>query len=260
MIRYIVRKEDCNDLNKRLPNARAFVDYEHWYISLERGYGVKPDVKSWHNELNKMFNLQELVFFADFSNVGLRAELDKLRNETKMIIDTQNPSAYYKKDFTDFIMLDYIYQSAMTEKKTDVFVIFTGDGHFSSVVRFLTGKCKKKVFIYGVTNAVSSQLKSAATYTREVPTDTDVYREYYRMIIDQMNYLYVHRELTDSATEQKITADAARKNYIEPKLLTGAFRKLVDDGYIYLAPAEAGNKKTYKANWELLKRDNLWQT
>ena len=248
-------------MNKRLPNARAFVDYEHWYISLERGYGVKPDVKSWHNELKRMYNVQELVFFADFSNIGMRAELDKLRNETKMIIDTQNPSAYYKKDFTDFIMLDYIYQCAMTEKKTDVFVIFTGDGHFSSVVRFLTGKCGKKVVIYGVTNALSSQLKSAATLTREVPTDTDVYRDYYRMIIDQMNYLYVHRELADAATEQKILSEAARKNYMDPKMLTGAFRKLTDGGYIYPAPSEAGTKsRTYRANWELMKRDSLWQS
>ncbi len=248
-------------MKKRLPNARAFVDFEHWYISLYRLYGTKPDVKSWHNELNKQYDLQELVFFADFSNVSLRAELDKLRNETKMIIDTQNPSAYYKKDFTDFIMLDYIYQSAMTEKKTDVFIIFTGDGHFSSVVRFLTGKCRKKVVIYGVTNALSSQLKSAATVTREVPTDTEIYKEYYKMIIDQMNYLYVHRELADSATEQKILAEAARKNYIDPKHLSGAFRKLADDGYIYAAPGEPKSKvRLYKANWELLKRDGLWQS
>ena len=95
---------------KKLPRCIAVVDFEHWYISLERQYSMKPDIKAWKDGLEKDYNIEEIAFFGDFSNQGLRGELDKIRNATSMIIDTQNNSEYYKKDFTDFIMLDYIYQ------------------------------------------------------------------------------------------------------------------------------------------------------
>ena len=30
-----------------LPTAVAFVDYESWYVSLIKNYGIKPDIKGW---------------------------------------------------------------------------------------------------------------------------------------------------------------------------------------------------------------------
>ena len=127
------------------PKCIAFVDFEHWYIALERQYGVKPDLKGWKAELMAKYEVDEIAVFGDFSNVGLRGELDKIRDITQMVFDTKNSSEHYKKDFTDFIMLDYIYQKAMTRKDIDTFIIFTGDGHFSSVVRFIINQCHKNV-------------------------------------------------------------------------------------------------------------------
>ena len=141
------------------PKCMAFVDFEHWYIALERQYGVKPDLKGWKADLMAKYEVEEIAVFGDFSNVGLRGELDKIRDITQMVFDTKNSSEHYKKDFTDFIMLDYIYQKAMTRKDIDTFIIFTGDGHFSSVVRFIINQCHKKVGIYGITGALSFQLK-----------------------------------------------------------------------------------------------------
>lgn len=161
-----------------LPRAVAFVDFEHWYISLERMYSVKPDVKAWAEELRKNYDVEEIAIFADFSNTGLRGELEKIRNVTNIIIDTKNQSEHYKKDFTDFIMLDYIYQRAMTKKNIDTFIIFTGDGHFTSVVRFIINQCRKKVGIYGITGATSSQLKASASWCRELPSDSEIFRTY----------------------------------------------------------------------------------
>ena len=106
---------------KKLPGCIGFVDFEHWYISLERQYGVKPDIKGWKAELEKSFEVEEIAVFGDFSNAGLRAELDKIRDVTPMVFDTKNPSEHYKKDFTDFIMLDYIYQKAMTSRHLHYF-------------------------------------------------------------------------------------------------------------------------------------------
>ena len=85
---------------KKLPGCIAFVDFEHWYISLERQYGVKPDIRGWKAELEKSFEVEEIAVFGDFSNSGLRAELDKIRDVTPMVFDTKNPSEHYKKDFT----------------------------------------------------------------------------------------------------------------------------------------------------------------
>ena len=40
--------------NKK-PLCTAFVDFEHWYIGLERQYGVKPDIKAWKEQLEKEY-------------------------------------------------------------------------------------------------------------------------------------------------------------------------------------------------------------
>ena len=48
------------------PSCIAFVDFEHWYISLDRYYSVRPDVRSWANELEKNYDVREIAVFADF--------------------------------------------------------------------------------------------------------------------------------------------------------------------------------------------------
>ena len=64
--------------------------------------------------------------------------MHKIRGYTNDIVETKNGGGYFKKDFTDFIMLDRIYQTAYTKKDIDTYIIFTGDGHFSSAVLFLS--------------------------------------------------------------------------------------------------------------------------
>ena len=108
------------------PKCIAFVDFEHWYIGLERQYGVKPDLKGWKEELMTKYEVDEIAVFGDFSNIGLRGELDKIRDITQMVFDTKNSSEHYKKDFTDFILLDYIYQKAMTRRGTSVSAAWVG--------------------------------------------------------------------------------------------------------------------------------------
>ena len=82
---------------RKLPGCIGFVDFEHWYISLERQYGVKPDIKGWKAELEKNYDVEEIAVFGDFSNPGLRGELDKIRDVTPMVFDTKNSSEHYKK-------------------------------------------------------------------------------------------------------------------------------------------------------------------
>ena len=250
-------------LRKRisLPRAIAFVDFEHWYISLERQYSVKPDIKAWAESLKAKYDLVEISIFADFSNPGMRAELEKIRDVTNLIIDTKNPSEHYKKDFTDFIMLDHIYQRAMTGKDIDTFIIFTGDGHFNSVVRFIINQCRKKVGIYGVTNATSSQLKQSASWCKEIPSDTEIYRTYYKRIVETFDYLTVHREFEKNGTFDKIVSRVSQKGKIEKKSVSSALEQMISEGYVYKTAAVGENGKKIgilKPNWELLARDGLW--
>ena len=246
---------------KKKPLCTAFVDFEHWYIGLERQYGVKPDIKGWKEQLEKEYEVEEIAVFGDFSNVGLRGELDKLRDTTPIIFDTKTHSEHYKKDFTDFIMLDYIYQKAMMRRDIDTFIIFTGDGHFSSVVRFIINQCKKQVGIYGVTNALSAQLKLSASFYHEIPSDSEVYQTDYKLIAQNFDYLTVHREFGINSTPEKIVERISAKHKIEKVEIAKALCQMLDDGYIYKAivkDEKHGKLSVLKPNWELLSRDKLW--
>lgn len=156
------------------PSAIAFVDYEHWYISMDRVFKSKPDIRKWCNTISQQYDVRDILFFGDFSNPSLRAEITRIREVSSSIIETQNASAFHKKDYTDFIMLDHIYQRAMTYgTDTDVFIIFSGDGHFSSVTSFLVNRCNKTVAVYGVRDCLSTQLKNTASVASEWPLDED---------------------------------------------------------------------------------------
>ena len=97
--------------------------------------------------------------------------MHKIRAYTNDIVETKNGGGYFKKDFTDFIMLDKIYQTAYSDKDIDTYIIFTGDSHLTSVVLFLKNVCRKKVVVYGVKNAFSGQLMTAASKRRVIEPD-----------------------------------------------------------------------------------------
>lgn len=150
-------------------------------------YSLRPRVRQWRDSIAEKYDIKEMLFFADFSNSGMRAEIPRIREVTNYIIETQNTSPHYKKDFTDFIMLDHIYQKALSSPDVDTFIIFTGDGHFSSVVRFLVQSCGKKVIIFAVRDGLSGMLKSVCSKSYEVPTDSEIDITYYSMIAKQIN-------------------------------------------------------------------------
>ena len=147
----------------------------------------------------------------------------------------------------------------MTNSNADIFIIFTGDGHFSSVVRFIINDCRKKVGIYGVKNALSYQLKEYASWYREVPANEKAVNAYYKMIANYMSYLMVHRE---EATEKSIIEKVSEKNDVKKKAVAFALSQMIKDGYIMKSPAPKGGKSkkdpSLKANWELLQKDKIW--
>lgn len=219
---------------------------------------MRPDITAWHDELMKKYNIRNIVFFADFSNVKLKNEIVNIRKITNSVIDTQN-SGHYKKDYTDFIMLDYIYQNAIDSDKTDVHIIFTGDGHFSSVANFLKNKLRKKVVIYGVSGAFSSRLKDAATECHELPTAEEK-NKYYKMIVDNFRYIESQKNKRIVPTFMSTVETLSLQNGVPQEKIKDALSEMIDNNYIIKKERSMGrgqNVKILEANWKKINKDRI---
>ena len=245
------------------PKAIAFVDFEHWYISLDKMHHLRPDIKAWRDELSERFDMKEIIFFADFSNQSLRSEIPKIREITNYIIETQNASSNYKKDFTDFIMLDHIYQNAMNSDDIDTFVLFSGDGHFNSVVNFLTSRLKKKVLVYGIRDAMSNQLRNSATWCITLPKNNDPDLEIYKMILRNMKYLKDKNSSSNGKyypTFWPTVEMVSRLNKLKKKDVAEALRKMISKGYIIQLSEKLPDGKVIKylsVKWNKCESDGI---
>ncbi len=252
----------------RKPQAVAFVDYEHWYISLDKLHHKKPDIKSWYKDISSKYDVKDIIFFADFSNTAIRLEIPKIREVSSTIVETQNTSTHHKKDFTDFIMLDHIYQKAVKSNEIDTFIIFSGDGHFSSAVSFLVTRCNKEVGIYGVKDAMSTQLRNCASWSIEVPGRDEELYNCYHLILSSLKNLSTGKNKKGKSKVKKqyptfwATIEAvSRKNGIDKGYVTKAMRKLLDGGYITQRHTRVNPMKTIKVlnvNWDAAKKDGIW--
>ncbi len=229
-----------------LPKAVAFVDYEHWYISLKNNYGLAPNIKGWFEDLNSKFNLVEVNFFADFSHKSLADEIGRIRLFSNKIIDTRSPNGV-KKDFTDFIILDNMYQKALSSDDIDVFILFSGDGHFSSVTSFLKNFYHKQVVIYGVNGSFSKQLRETANSFYILPTEQDINESYYSTIFGYLKTSQ-HPKL-DEAIEH-----AAKKHRGVPKQkIAAAIKTLMQNDVISeraIANSKGKKQKMLFVDWE----------
>lgn len=240
--------------------AAVFIDYEHWYISLEKNFHIRPNIKEFADEINAQFDISEMVFFGDFSNTSLNAEMHKIRGFTNKIVETNSGGSFYKKDFTDFIMLDHIYRTAFTEKDIDTYIIFTGDGHFSSAVLFLKQTCKKNVIVYGVRNAFSGQLKQTASQWREIPTANDEILPYKRMILASL-YALSEEYKKPRASFIKTVENVAERFNADKSLVKLALESLIEDKYVIQYEAKIGLKQVrlLRADFDKAERDGIYK-
>lgn len=243
---------------EKKPAAAVFVDFEHWYISITKLHGTKPNIKTWARSLAKKYDIKDISFFGDFSNPSLAGEILKIRAVTNNIIQTSN-TGNYKKDFTDFIMLDHIYQKAMFSPDIDAFIIFSGDGHFSSAASCLKNNCGKEVGIYGVKDAFSHQLKEIATWFEEVPSKTELYEKYFDMILTNLKEL--ETTSVNSRPSFSKTVEAVSNIYGAPEeKIREALSILIESGYILRKETAYGRKKvmTLDIDWDKINEDEIW--
>ena len=242
--------------------AVAFVDYEHWSISLSKLYKQKPQIKPWFDKLSEEYQLEEVYFFADFAGTSLKDDVPKIREVTNFIIETGSQTLHRKKDFTDFIMLDRIYQTAMTRNDIEVYIIFSGDGHFASAVQFLRGKLGRTVGVYGVKDAFSQQLQSTATWVREIPDETEKLRGYYFPILKNIHHLESNN--LDGRVVYptfRATVEAVTKHYKLPyKEVRGALAEMIEREYISQKDIRTDGKelKILEVDWKKAANDGIW--
>ncbi len=239
--------------------ALVFVDYEYWFYSYKNKFGIRPDFARWKADLEKDYALAELYIFADFASPGLGEELRRLKQYTDKVIDTGTVGQRYKKDMTDFIMLDEIYQSAVSRRGIDTFILFTGDGHFQSVVRYLVHKLRKRVVIYGVSETFSRSLQAAATETLLLPLETELFEQYRDMILKDLAHC---AERFDIVPTFLSTIDAVVSRFgALPEYTRRVLQELIDEGYIYQKEQRMRFGKTIKAlatDWERLIKEGIW--
>ncbi len=214
------------------PEAVVFVDYEHWHVSLYKKYSMRPQIRAWKDSLAKDYEIRDIYFFGDFSNQGMKYEIPKIREVTNNVIETQNTSPFYKKDFTDFIMLDYIYQQAIEKNSPDTFIIFTGDGHFSSVVKFLVNNRKKNVVIYAVKDSLSGMLRNAASQCIELPTDEQIELHYYAMLSSLIMPKKNEKGRDIFPTFVPTVSAAAEKFKLEKDFVKVKLEEMIAKGYV----------------------------
>ncbi|CDZ23650.1 hypothetical protein CCDG5_0512 [[Clostridium] cellulosi] len=155
-----------SDQNSALRTV-VFVDYESWFYGLHNQFNAETDVTGWFKNLKTKGLIDDIYIFGDFENNKMIAQDRlKLRTLTSNIIDCANLES--KKDYTDFIILDRIYQTVIRNDLIQQYIIFSGDGHFSNVAAFLKNFKDKVVGIYAVAGTLSTQLRNSASWVEIV--------------------------------------------------------------------------------------------
>lgn len=245
---------------KKNSKAMVFVDYEYWFYSYRNQFHIWPDPKRFHEMLASEFDIADIMIFGDFSSPIISPELGKLRNITNTIIETGNTYQRHKKDMTDFVMLDYIYRCEDDHKSIGTYIIFSGDGHFQSVVKHLVQHKKKKVIVYGIKETVSKQLQAVASEVRLLPADEEIRRQLYRQIAANMAYVQDAPTIIPSFNG---TVDAVvNRNYVDRNAVRIALSEMLEQGYLYQRERTMPINRTIKvmmADWDKLDADGIWK-
>lgn len=253
----ISRKQSKNMANKKL-SAAAFVDYEHWYYGYNNLFKLKPNVMEWYNEINEEFDVRTVKIFGDFSEKNLKKDIERLEKITNDIVHTASMKDGVDKDFTDVIILDAIYREAAKPDSPDVFIIFTGDGHFDVVIKYLR-ELKKKVYVYGVRHSFSSRLRSSANAYVEMPRNEQELAVYFDMILTSLKIL---SKKGKTATYRKTIANVSEYQNIPSDRIQSALDYLIKNRYIIEEQVRYKGKPTkiLSVLWDKIKEDGIWKT
>ena len=246
------------ELEPKEPEAlktMAFVDFEHWYVALQKIHNRRPNVQAWFDDLRTRGRLVDVSFFGNFSDDGgMRDELDQIRRFTNHIVETKNVASHAKANFTDFIMLDNIYQKVISSPEIEQIVLFTGDSDFCSVASYLRNYCGKTVGVYGVDNAISSQLETISNWCVRIPFSDEPYQECRSAILRNLHYAETHTKSPTFRMTVRMVADhyALPEDTVEAEL-----RLMMEEGLVYTVPERSRRNYTLLLNVLHVKWDQV---
>lgn len=242
----------------RKMEAVVFVDYEHWFYGYMNKFQMKPNVEQWLSELKKDFKIKNLYIFGDFSEPNIEGEMNRLKKITSGIIHTASDKNGVDKDFTDVIILDRIYRYAAKKKSPEVYILFTGDAHFTKVAEYLK-ELGKRVIVYGVKFSFSNQLKSVSTSYVEMPRQSQEKDHYNDLIFISLNRLRSRPRTV--ATYWKTVNSVAQYNKVPKDRVQNALDNLLRQKYITETRKTGYRGKkvdVLTVDWERVKRDGIW--
>jgi len=219
---------------------------------------MRPDIGEWFSMIAQSVNLTEAFFFADFSHKSLSDEIRRIRPFSNKIIDTRNTNGATAKDYTDFIILDNMYQKAISSEETDVYVLFTGDGHFSSVCSFIKNIRGKEIWVYGVRNSFSRQLQDTASKSIILPTQQQLTAHNVSLVLSSLDT----GEVSGSANLSKLISSVAEKNRVRPEDVKTAAAELTSKNYLTerTVTMRGGTKRTLLfVDWDKLGDDGVYE-
>ncbi|WP_217957907.1 NYN domain-containing protein [Acutalibacter muris] len=218
--------------SKRANGALAFVDYEYWYVSMKNIYHAQPDLKGWCQQLRDQYQVESIRFFGNFLDRDLADEVTRIREVSNDIIETNcDNDGRFMKDMSDVIMLDAIYRAAAEKRSPNTFVLFTGDGHFQPVVRYLVQELGKRVELYGVRASISRVLREAASVYYEIPAEDQQLMECFRCIVADFNRIALNHD-NPFATYQSLVTRVSKSNNLPKERVEMAVTEMVNRGYI----------------------------
>ena len=241
-------------------DAMVFVDYEHWFYSYKNLFNMKPNFAEWLEEIQKEYQIQSVLVFGDFTEREIGYEVAKIEAVGGKVIHSIGSKDGVDKDFTDFIMLDYMYQAAVVEDSPEVVILFTGDGHFDSVIKYMREKLHKKVFVYGVKRAFSGKLKSASSSYVEMPRNIQQQQYYYQLILESLNH--IGSKPDKYPTYWKTVRYVSEYNGVSEDRIQTALDELLDKKYIMeneVLPKQGMKTKILKVSWKKLIEDGIWK-
>lgn len=207
----------------------VFIDYESLYYSFIQQFAVPPELGVILNDIKSCGKIIKIKVFGDFSQNGMQQERNRIRTITSDIIDCGRGDDRIQKNHTDFIMLDHIYQECIQNPSVQQFILFTGDGHFSSAATFLRTFMDKVVGIYGIRKTLSHQLTECSSWARVVDV-TGVDEE--RYILSLINNFFSAREKGLILTFKKTIEHVASRFGGEELKYQDVLNKLIDENYV----------------------------
>ena len=146
-----------------MDSVAVFVDVQNIYYTVKDKYNSHFDYGTFFKEVTSGRELVRAIAYAidrgDSKQIQFQNILREIGFEVKLKPFIQRGDGSAKGDWDVGISLDMIEYG----RQTDVLVLASGDGDFTSVVRKLLDEYDLSVDVYGVPGLTAASLKQAAT-------------------------------------------------------------------------------------------------